>query len=82
MAKVDFRLNSAGVRQLLQSPAMLNGVTGLANKARARLGRGYEVSTRVGRNRVNAEIRTVTAEAARDNSEHNTLLKAVGGAKA
>lgn len=79
---VDFRLNPAGVRQLLQSAEMMNAVTSLANKARSRLGSGYEVSTMTGRNRVNAEIRTATAEAAKENSKSNTLLKALGGAKA
>lgn len=79
---VVFEPNPAGVRQLMQSAEMMNAVTTLANKALSRLGNGYEVSTRTGVNRVNAEIRTVTAQAAKDNSEHNTLLKALGGAKA
>lgn len=81
MDDFTFKLNSSGVRQLLQSPSMLSLVTELANNACSRLGNGYEVTTKVGRNRVNAEIRTTTAAAAKENSEHNTLLKAIGGAK-
>lgn len=82
MAKVEFQLNPAGVRELLKSPAMLSGVEGLARAAVSRLGSGYEVTTHVGVNRVNAEVSTGDTRSRRDNSDHNAILKAVGSVKA
>lgn len=83
MAKqLEFKLNPAGVRELLKSPEMMSGVEGLARAAAAKLGSGYEVTTHTGSNRVNAEVATADARSRRDNSKHNSILKAVGGVKA
>ena len=78
MAKVKFKLNKKGVRQLLQSQEMLNVVTEYANGIQQRAGDGYEVSTHSpGKTRVNASVRPATRKAIKDNLENNTLLKAV-----
>ena len=48
-----------------------------ATAAVSRLGAGYEVSTYLGKNRVNAEVAAVTHEARRENLETNSILKAL-----
>ena len=79
MAKVKFELNRSGVRELLRSPEMMAVCQGYANRALGSLGKGYEVSTMTGRNRVNAEVRAETFEARKENLKNNTILKALGG---
>ncbi len=78
MSKQKFVLNRAGVRELMQSDAMVNVLQSYANTAMASLGDGYESSTYVGRNRANVRIEAVTSAAKKENSDNNTLLKAVG----
>lgn len=70
-------LNSNGVRELLQSKEMMDICSELANEARAKCGRGYEVTTHKGRTRVNAEIAAVTRRAKKDNAKNNTILRAL-----
>lgn len=77
MSKVKIKLNSAGVRAVLKSEGMMSILEGEANRRASQLGSGYGVSTYVGRNRCNAEIRAETYEAKRDNLKHNTLLRAL-----
>lgn len=79
MAKVKFELNREGVRQLLTSPEMMSVCSEYANRALNGLGDGYEVSTFTGKNRVNAEVAAVSYKARKENSENNTILKAIGG---
>lgn len=74
----SFKLNRAGVRELLQSDEMVGVLQSYAQSASASLGAGYEITTMVGKNRANARITAVTSEARKDNSKNNTLLKAVG----
>lgn len=78
MSKSKFVLNRSGVRELMQSDEMINVLSSYGNAAMSALGDGYEMTTYVGKNRANVRIEAVTNEARRDNSEHNTLLKAVG----
>lgn len=77
MAKVEIKLNRSGVRQLLRSDEMLQICKEHAYKARAKLGSGYEVTYRKGKNRANAEVAAVTRKAKRDNWLHNSILKAL-----
>lgn len=79
MDKFRFELNSEGVRQLLKSGEMLDICKSYADSAAQKLGDGYSVSTYTGANRVNASVRAETFEARKDNSENNTILKAVYG---
>ena len=76
---IRFELNRGGVRELLQSGEMASIVTSLGNGVAARAGSGYEVSTMVGKSRVNCRIAASTDEAKKNNLETNTLLKALGG---
>ncbi len=77
MANVKFELNRQGVRELMQSDEMMAVVSRLANESLATLGDGYEVTTLVGKTRVNAEIAAVTYAARKENSENNTILKSL-----
>ena len=77
--RVKVVLNRAGVRELLRSAEMMQICAEHANRALQSLGAGYEVTTRTGKNRVNAEVRAETREAIADNARNNTILKAIGG---
>lgn len=77
MSKLEFVLNRAGVKQLLKSQEMQEVCESYAEEVASKCGDGYEVDTYVGKNRANASVRTVTAEAVRDNFENNTLEKAL-----
>ena len=74
-----FKLSSAGVRSLLKSAEAQALVKSYADEIVQTLGDGYEVTTRKGKFRANAEIRAVTRKARRDNLQNNTILKAVFG---
>ena len=76
-SKLKVELNREGVRALLRSDAMMAECKRHADAALGRLGAGYEVTTRVGRNRVNAEVAAVTYDARRENREDNTILRAL-----
>ncbi len=78
MSKVKVELNRAGVRELLQSSAVMDVLKREAEARAAKAGSGYEVSTFVGRNRANASyVSAATDEANRDNLENNTLLRTI-----
>ena len=73
-----FELNRAGVRELLQSGEMASMVASLGDGVAARAGGGYEVTTMVGKNRVNCRVAATTDVARKNNLETNALLKALG----
>lgn len=74
-----FKLNRAGVRQLMQSAEMQSVLRDKASQIQNRCGDGYEHDIMVGRNRANAMVSASTYAAKRDNMDNNTLLKAVRG---
>ncbi len=77
MSKMRFKLNRAGVRELLKSPEMQAVLTDKAKGIRNRAGNGYESNVYVGITRANAMVYTDTIQAIRDNLKNNTLSKAV-----
>lgn len=80
MAKsVKFVLNRAGVRELMKSDEMEAVCQEYADRALQQLGDGYTTSAFKGRNRVNVEIAAESIKAKRQNSKHNSILKALGG---
>lgn len=79
MNKVKVVLNRKGVSELLKSQEAMNVCREYAEKIRAKAGAGYEISTYVGKTRVNAMVYADTYEARLDNYKNNTLLKARGG---
>ena len=76
--RVKIELNRAGVRELMRSQEMMDVCEGYANRAAGMLGEGYEVSTHVGTNRVNASVAAITYAAKKDNLKNNSILKAIG----
>lgn len=77
MGNVHIELNSEGVRALLRSAEIMSVCREYADAARSRLGEGYEVTTHMGQNRVNASVAAVTAKARKENLEQNSILKAL-----
>lgn len=72
-----FKLNRAGVRQLMQSEEMQKVLSEKASQIQNRCGDGYESDVMVGKNRANAMVWADTSQAKRDNMDNNTILKAV-----
>lgn len=77
MSKVDFKLNSKGVRELLRSSGAMGICEEYAGGVLARAGEGFEVTTMVGKNRANASVSAVTYEARKRNYGENILLKSL-----
>ena len=77
MSNFVFKLNRAGVRELLKSQAMQGILKEHATTIKNRAGDGYEQDIYVGKNRANAMVKAETFKARKDNSKNNTLLKAV-----
>ena len=77
MSKSKFKLNRAGVKELMKSQEMQKVLKEKANGIKARCGDGYEQDMQVGKNRANAMVWAETSSAKSDNSENNTILKAV-----
>jgi len=76
-----FRVNSAGARQLMNSPAMQADLLSRATSIKARadgMGSGvYAADVQAGRNRAHAMVKTTDALSMASNAKHNTLLKAL-----
>lgn len=77
MSKMQFKINRAGVANMMKSDGMQKILSEKASTIRERCGDGYEQDIYVGRNRANAMVRAETYEAKKDNAENNTILKAV-----
>jgi len=77
MSKFEFKLNRAGVKELMKSPEMQSILTQKAAGIRNRCGDGFGQDIRVGKNRANAMVWAETPKAKQENSENNTILKAV-----
>ena len=77
MAKSKFKLNYAGVGQLLKSAEMQKVLEEKATAVKNRCGDGYEQDIYVGKNRANAMVYPDSYAAKRDNMKNNTILKAV-----
>lgn len=76
-SQVRFELDKAGVGKLLKSQDMQNVLNAHASAMLSGLGAGYETDSFVGFDRAHAVVKAVSREARRENSENNTLLKAV-----
>ena len=72
-----FELNRKGVSELMKSDGMQDVLSNHASAIRKRCGDGYEQDIFVGKNRANAMVKVETIKAKKDNSNNNTLLKAV-----
>lgn len=77
MSKLKFELNRKGVADLMKSANMQEVLKKHATVIRNKAGAGYEQDLHVGKNRANARVWADTAEAKKDNSKNNTILKSV-----
>ena len=77
MSKVKIELNRAGVGQILKGPEMQKVLESAAAGIVSRAGRGYAYRSHNTGERVIVNVYPETAEAARDNVNNNTLLKAM-----
>ena len=77
MSDFVFKLNRAGVRELLKSQEMQDILKKHATTIKDRAGDGYEQDIYIGKNRANAMVKAETFKARKDNSKNNTLLKGV-----
>lgn len=79
MSKVEIELNREGVRQLMRSPEMQAILKAQAETIKDHCGEGYEAY--VAQARAVAIVGTATEAAINDNSDNNTILKAVGASR-
>ena len=79
MSKKVFELNYAGVGELLRSKEMGSVLSEYAGQVVSRAGTGYGYKLGQTGQRAKATVFTASHAAIRDNSENNSLLKALGG---
>ena len=83
MSSKPFKLESAGVKELLKSAEIQSQLTEYATRVKqiangsSSFG-GYDSDIYVGKNRANASVFAMQQRAKKDNLENNTLLKALG----
>ncbi|KXT73195.1 Phage-associated protein [Streptococcus sp. DD10] len=77
MSNLKFKLNRAGVAELMKSGAMITVLNKHATAIKNRCGDGYEQDLYVGKSRANVSVSAKTYKAKKDNLKNNTLLKAV-----
>ena len=75
--RLRVELNRAGVGALLKSPELEALLRERAGEIAGRCGAGYETDTAHMGTRVIASVYTGTEDAARDNAENNTILRAL-----
>lgn len=77
MARVKFKLNKAGVRELLKSPEIATECAKHAEATAAAAGDGYVVEPRNYPERSGYAVRADSFKARKDNLNNNTLLKSL-----
>ena len=75
---VEFKLNLPGLNELMKSSAMQEHLTRAGNAVANAAGVGYEARTHVASFVAITNVYPASAEAAKENYEDNTLLKAIG----
>ena len=78
MPKVDFELNIAGLNELMKSPEMQDALREAGTVVATSAGGDYGVRVHEANWIAIANVYPDSAEAAKDNYENNTLLKALG----
>lgn len=73
-----FKLNYAGVRELLNSEEIRGVCQQFADEIAATAGEGHEASTFRGFDRVHGSVKAVSDAAKQNTLDNNHLLKAVG----
>ena len=78
MSKVEIKLNSPGVRELLKCSEIAAACEEQARAVAGRAGDGYVVEQRSYAERTGFAVVADSSKAKRDNLKNNTLLKALG----
>lgn len=78
MSKMEIKLNSDGIQELLKSREIASVCEEQAKAVAGRAGDGYTVQQRNYQERTGYAVIAETEEAYRDNLKNNTLLKALG----
>lgn len=78
VSNIKIELNREGVRELLQSDWIMEQCREKAENALANLGEEYSVSSQVGANRVNVQVKAETYRARYHAIHDNSILKALG----
>ena len=81
MSKVKFELNLKGLNELMKSPEMQKILDDKGEQAARAAGTDYDKRTHLGDYTAITNVYPTTKEAAIDNAENNTLLKALYSAK-
>ena len=79
MARSKFKLNSAGIVELMKSAAMQTVLNEYGSRTVSAAGAGYADKTVMSGDRAKVFVYADTDDAKRDNLKNNTLLKALGG---
>lgn len=80
MANVSFKINSAGIAELLKSPQVSSLIESKAKGVLANCPDiGYGMTMGATSQRARAFVGTRSVYSVRHNNKHNTLLKALGG---
>ena len=72
-----FKLNRAGVRELMKSPEIASAVREAGERIQSNAGSGYSLNVRSGKKRTVVRVYAYSREAIRDAYDNNTLLKAI-----
>ena len=80
MSKGKIKLNMRGLNELMKSPEMQAHLDRAGSAVASAAGSGYAHRTHVADYVAITNVYAETKEAKRENSENNTLLKAVGSA--
>ena len=75
MGDIEFKLSSPGVRQLLNTQSLMDGMQAIGERMASEAGEGYEADTKPGKKRAHTFVKAVTPHAYYSNLKHNTLLK-------
>lgn len=79
MAKVEIKLDTAGVGQLLKSDDVSGYCEQIGNQIKKKCSGSYEVDTQVGKYRAQTRVKTADKATYFRNLNNNELLKATGG---
>lgn len=77
MSLVKVVLDDAGIQELLHSAEIMGYCESLASGVAARCGAGYRSEAHSGKKRCYVNVFTADHAAVKDNSENNTLIKAL-----
>lgn len=77
MGKIDFKLDSDGVKYFLNCEELQDYMQPIGERVANEAGDGYEADTRAGERRAHTFVKPTTAHAYYSNLKYNSLLKAL-----